>query len=286
MSVGWPNVCTLGGITLDLADGSSLRAVTSMPGWDDAPAARTSLQPRMQQDGAWDAAGFSDARVITVNGFMREANSAAARTVLRQLAALPPQSIQEFVVVNAAIGALSVLTRVTVGVKPVWFGDCDFDYSITITAPDPLKYGPRTFATATLSTATPGAGRVWPRVWPTDWGIPPGVTPGAVRVSNAGKAAYWPTLRVDGPSPNPTVSLVETGAWVRYGGTLLAGQWLDFDLANRRVLLQGQVSVRHNITFGGDWLAVQPGGGSVAWTDDGGDPAAKLSVWAYEGAWA
>jgi len=112
------------------------------------------------------------------------------------------------------------------------------------------------------------------------------VTPGAVRVSNAGKAAYWPTLRVDGPSPNPTVSLVETGAWVRYGGTLLAGQWLDFDMANRRVLLNGQVSVRQLVSFSGDWLCVPPGGGSVAWTDDGGSSAALLSVWGTEGAWA
>jgi len=286
MSVGWPNVCTLGGITLDVSDGSSLRAVTGMPGWDDAPAARTSLQPRMQQDGAWDAAGFSDARVITISGFMREASSAAARTVLRQLAALPPQSIQEFVVVNAAIGALSVLTRVTVGVKPVWYGDCDFDYSITITAPDPLKYGARSFATTGLSSDTPGAGLLYPLAYPIDYGIPPGVTPGAVRVANAGTTQYWPTLRIDGAATNPVATMVETGAWVRYGAVLTSGQWLDIDLANRRVLLQGQVSVRHNVTFGGDWLSVQPGGGSITWTADVADSAAQLSVWGREGAWS
>jgi len=73
---------------------------------------------------------------------------------------------------------------------------------------------------------------------------------------------------------------------MRYGAVLASGQWLDIDLANRRVLLQGQVSVRHNVTFYGDWLAVPPGGGSIVWTADVGDPAALLSAWTYEGAWS
>ena len=277
---------TIGGILLDLDNGTSRRVVEDLPGWDDAADVRNGLQAKAQQDGAWDGTGSSDARTVTIAGLVQEATTEAAYAVLYQLAALRPQSVHEIAVVNDAVGSLSAMTRVTVGMKPVWEDDRSFTYTMTVTAPDPLKYGPPTFATATLATSTPGAGRIWPRAWPTDWGIPAGVTPGAVAVANAGTAAYWPRLRIDGPSPNPTVSMVETGAWVRYGGTLLAGQWLDFDMANRRVLLQGQVSVRQLVSSSGDWLAVPVGGGSVAWTDDGGDPAAKLSVWGYEGAFS
>jgi len=154
-----------------------------------------------------------------------------------------------------------------------------------VTAPDPLKYGPPTYGTATLSTATPGAGKIYPVAYPVDYGIPPGVTPGAASVANAGTAAYWPRLRILGPVTNPVVTLVESGAWVRYTGSLLAGQWLDLDMANRRVLLQGQVSVRQNVSSAGDWLSVPPGGGSVTWSADGADPAALLSVWGYEGSY-
>jgi len=286
MSIWWPQVVTLGGVLLDVADGSSLRSSGDLPGWDDAPAVRDGLTSKAQQDGVWDGTGFDDGRVVTVPGFVQEATPAAAYAVLRQLAALRPQSIHELVVVNSAIGSLSALVRVTVGVKPVWSGDCAFEYTLTVEAPDPLKYGPPTFATATLSASTPGAGRVWPRAWPTDWGIPAGVTPGAVAVANAGTAAYWTRLRIDGPVLNPTVSMVETGAWVRYAGSLLAGQWLDLDMANRRVLLQGQVSVRQNVSSSGDWLAVPPGGASITWTDDSGSSAALLSVWGNEGAWS
>jgi hypothetical protein len=273
---------TIGGIILDVNDGISLRVVEDLPGWDDAPDVRNGLAPKAQQDGAWDGTGSSDARTVGVVGLVQEATTQAAYAVLYQLSALRPQSVHELVVVNDAIGTLSAMTRVTAGVKPAWIGDTAFEYTMTVTAPDPLKYGSPTYATATLSTATPGAGKVYPVAYPVDYGIAPGVTPGAALVANAGTAAYWPRLRILGPVTNPVVTLVESGAWVRYAGSLLAGQWLDLDMANRRVLLQGQVSVRQKVSSAGDWLAVSPGGGSVTWSADTADPAALLSVWAYE----
>jgi hypothetical protein len=282
----WPNVCTLGGVLLDVDDGTSFRVVGDIPGWDDAPDIRNGMQTKAQQNGAWDGTGFDDARVVALVGLVDEATPQAAYAVLRALSALRPQSVHELVVVNAAIGSLSATVRITVGVKPAWIGDTAFEYTLTVTAPDPLKYGPPTFATATLSTATPGAGKVYPVAYPVDYGIAPGVTPGAVLVANAGTAAYWPRLRILGPVTNPVVTLVESGAWVRYAGSLLAGQWLNLDMANRRVLLQGQVSVRQSVSSAGDWLAVSPGGGSVTWSADTADPAALLSVWSYEGSWS
>jgi len=281
----WPNVVSVGGILLDVDSGGSFRVVTDLAGWDDAPGIRSGLLVKAQQDGDWDATGFSDGRVVTITGAVVEASAQDAYTVAQQLAALRPQSVVEVVVVNAAIGTLSALARVTVGVKPAWIGTLAFEYTLTVTAPDPLKYGPPTYGTATLSTATPGAGKIYPVAYPVDYGIPPGVTPGAASVANAGTAAYWPRLRILGPVTNPVVTLVESGAWVRYTGSLLAGQWLDLDMANRRVLLQGQVSVRQNVSSAGDWLSVPPGGGSVTWSADGADPAALLSVWGYEGSY-
>jgi len=281
------NAVTIGGVILTSDDGTDdARVVTTLVGWDDAPAARTSLQARMQQDGVWDAAGTSAERVVDISGRVHGATPEAAYAVQRQLAGLRPQALYELLVDNDAIGPLTVMARVTAAVKAVWVGDRSFNFDLQVTAPDPLKYGARSFATASLSSDTPGAGLVYPLVYPVDYGIPPGVTPGAVRVANAGKAAYWPTLRIDGSTTNPVATMVETGAWIRYGAALLSGQWLDIDCANRRVLLQGQVSVRHNVTFGGDWLSVQPGGGSITWTADVGDPAALLSVWGREGAWS
>lgn len=280
------NYVALGGVILTSDDGvDGARVVTNLVGWDDAPAARTGLQSRMQQDGAWDASGTSSERVIDISGRVHQATPTAAYAMQRQLAALRPQSVQEFVVVHDWIGSLSATVRITAGVKVVWVGDRSFSYDLQATAPDPAKYGPATFGTVSLSSATPGAGLVYPEAYPLNYGLPAGTTAGAITVGNAGTQTYWPRLRIDGPVTNPVVKLVESGAWVRYGATLVAGQWLDFDLGLRRVLLQGQVSVRASVSFYGDWLAVQPGGGSITWVADNADPAAKLSVWGREGAY-
>jgi hypothetical protein len=273
---------TIGGILLDVNDGTSCRVVEDLPGWDDAPDIRDGLQAKAQQDGDRDGTGNSDGRPVTAVGLVQEATPQAAYAVLRAMQALTPQAVHEIVVVDDAIGSLSAMTRVTVGVKPAWIGDTAFEYTLTVTAPDPLKYGPPTYGSATLSTSTPGAGLVYPVAYPLDYGIAPGVTPGAVSVANGGTAPYWPRLRIAGPVTNPVVTLVESGAWVRFTGSLLAGQFLDLDMANRRVLLQGHVSVRPQVSSAGDWLSVPPGGGSVVWVADTADPAALLSVWAYE----
>lgn len=258
--------------------------VMGLTGWYDGAQDRHDRLSKAQQAGSWPSTGHADDIPISISGTARYADPVAAKLAARQFRTVGGHGTSEMVVIDAA-GLLSANVERD-GKSVVWVNHFMFDWSLLLTATDPLFYGPPTYGWANLSTSTPGAGRVWPRAWPTDWGIPAGVTPGAVSVANAGTAPYWPRLRVDGPSPNPTVSMVETGAWVRYGGTLLAGQWLDFDMANRRVLLQGQVSVRQLISSSGDWLAVPVGGGSVAWTDDGGDPAAKLSVWGYEGAFS
>jgi hypothetical protein len=280
------NVFSVGGILLDVDDGSSFRVTEDVVGWDDAPAIRDGLTTKTQQDGSWDGDGFSDDRVVVLTGLIQEATAQDAYAVAHALAALSPGDVTELGVVNAAIGALSAQSRVTVGVKPTWIGARAFEYTLTLTAPDSLKYGPPTYAWSGLSTATPGAGLTYPRAYPLDYGLAPGVTPGAVPVANAGTAPYWPRLRVDGPVTNPVVTLVETGAWVRFAGSLVAGQWLDLDMANRRVLLQGQVSVRQKVSSSGDWLAVPLGGGSIIWSADTADLAAKLSVWSNEGAWS
>ena len=280
----WRNTFTLGGLLLDRDDSGTFRVVETVTGWDDGPAVRSGLASKSQQDGSWDGTGYSSERVVGLAGLVQEPTAAAAQAFKDSLTALRPQGSHVLEVVNG-VGTRTSVVRVTAGATFDWLDDTAFTYALQVTAPDSLKYGPLAFATATLSTATPGAGLVYPLAYPLDYGIAPGVTPGAVSVANAGTAAYWPRLRVDGPVTNPVVSLVESGAWVRYNGSLLAGQWLDIDLANRRVLLQGQVSVRQKVTSSGDWLTISPGSSSIVWAADSADPAALLSVWSYEGSW-
>lgn len=256
--------------------------VEAADGWLSGPGVRAERVVKSGQDGEWPTKPLRSARTVRLQGKLFAPDLLALETAARRLAAVP---------LTGDLSGASVFGSLSSPAEMV--DDPLFDavtdrsavWQLTVACPDSLLYGPQTFAQTSLSGTAAGTGRVWPRAWPTDYGVPAGVTPGAVSLSNGGTASYWPRLRIDGPVPNPTVTLVETGDSVHFDGTVAAGQWLDFDLANRRVLLNGQVSVRSQVSSSGAWLAVPPGGGSVSWTADAADPAASLSVWGYEGAW-
>lgn len=270
-----------------VADTDSLSRISvRLEGWTDAAPITDGITDKAQQDGGWDATGYYRPRIITVNGMVDEVSRLAALQAADALNALSPHVIHTLTVADPDVGLRQASVRVMSGAVLTWLSPACFRYAIQLKAPDHLKYGAPTFTTASLASTAGGAGLVFPLAYPLDYGVPAGVTPGAVSLANAGTATYWPRLRIDGPVPNPTVTLVETGDWVRFGGTVGAGQWLDIDCANRRVLLNGQVSVRHLVTSSGAWLAVPPGGGSISWTADAADPAALLNVWGFEGAWA
>lgn len=274
---------TLDGFLLTGVDAEGVEwTVAPTEGWHDGAPQRTNRQPKAQQPGSWPATGQKGERIVRLNGLATAPSVDVLEGAGRRLAAVLAGGQMGPLVGSSTYGTLS--TQVQLEDAPTFrpLTDKTAAYTIAVAASDPLLYGLPTFATASLASATPGAGLQWPLSWPLDWGIPPGVTPGAVSVANAGTAAYWPRLRIDGPVLNPVVTLVETGAWVRYNGSLLAGQWLDLDMANRRVLLQGQVSVRQRVSSSGNWLAIPVGGGSITWTADTADPAALLSVWGYE----
>ena len=286
----WPNRVAVGGFVADVDSSGDFRIVTKLTGWEDSAPVRASGEPKSQQDGDWDAAPFLGSRVVGIEGAVSQDSPAAALAVADELTGLQVGQVYTFTVDNEAIGPRSAAVRIEVGAVLEWLDDLAFTYTMQVKAADPRKYGPETFASTPLSNAAGGTGLLYPLAFPLDYGVAPGVTPGAITLSNAGTAAYWPRLRIDGPVPNPTVTLVETGDTLRFNGTVAAGQWLDIDTANRRVLLRGSqdspgVSQRHLVSASGRWLAIPVGGGSLRWTADAADPAASLSAWGYEGAW-
>lgn len=276
-----PNTVTIGDFIAD----DDVALVTNVTGWGASPK-RVSIAAKAQQSGGWDATGFDGARDIGVEGVVLADTAAEAMARADTLTALTPRTLHRFAVDNETVGLRWCMVRVAVGADPEWIDATSFTYALTLTAPDPLRYGPEVFGSAPFASTTSGAGLQYPLTYPLDYGVAPGETPGSVSCGNVGKAAYWPTLRIDGPVTNPVVSLVETGDWVRYDGTIPAGQHLDIDCANRRVTIgDSPVSVRGRVSSSGSWLAVPPGGGSVAATGDAAGAGSLLSVWSYEGAW-
>lgn len=257
-------------------------SVEKSAGWSDGVGLRVQREARSQQDGEWDTLPLRQAREVTLMGKAEAVSHLALEQSGRRFTGLSLRGDMEG---SSDEGALSGSGYMADAPKFEHVSDGLASWMLTVVIPDPLLYGPDTFGSAGLSGVS-GTGLAYPLTYPLDYGVPAGVTPGAVPVSNAGTAAYWPRLRIDGPVVNPVVTCNETGDWVRYNGTLAAGQYLDVDCANRRVLLNGFVSKAPLVTFSGRWLAVPPGGASLSWAADSADPTATLSVFAREGAWS
>ena len=254
--------------------------ITGMSGWVSKTMRRDRLA-RGSVGGSWPTQGLPAGRDVVITGEAVYGDAVSMATERRQFLALGGQTLSSLTIVDAAHQLTAFVETDGITAPPVH--DKMFTWSLTLHAPDPLLYGPAVSTSTDLEGAA-GTGRMWPRVWPRDWGVPAGQTPGGVVVPNNGTAAYWPVLRIDGPVPNPVLTLNETGDWVRIEVDLAAGQWLDVDCGNRRVLLNGRVSLATHVSFSGNWLAVPVGGGSLTWSADAADPAASLTVNAVEGA--
>jgi len=263
----------------------SVWTVETVTGWHDGPGVRSSRQPRAQQSGDMSGTAFRTGRQVVLSGKVFCSDTPQLESAARALTAVLAGGGQGDLVGLSRWGQLSARVRLEDAPRFEPLSSYAGAWQLTVASDDPLLYGDPVFLSAGLAGGS-GTGLVYPLVYPRDYGVLAGQTPGSVVVPNAGTAAYWPRLRIDGPVPNPVVTLNETGDWVRFNGTVSAGQWLDFDLGVRRVLLNGQVSLRQFVTSSGRWLMVPPGGGSVSWAADGADPAATLSVWSYEGAWS
>lgn len=283
-----PYSITLGDLQMSYKDtitGNPTAIVDTLEGWLDSVPFRTAVEDKAAADGGWDAVPLLSSRTVALGGVLigtSQANVLATADTLNEVLTTGQQL--RLSVHHEDVGERWSMVRPIGQTKLMFLGDTAMRFEVIVVAPDPRKYGPAVFASTDLSGQA-GTGLVYPLAYPLDYGVPAGQTPGSIPVGNSGTAPYWPRLRIDGPVPNPVVTLNETGDWVRFNGTVKAGQWLDVDLASRRVLLNGQVSVRQFITSHGAWLQVPKGGGSISWEADAADPAARLSVWSYEGAW-
>jgi hypothetical protein len=277
---------TLAGTQLTGTDETGCRwTVETVNGWFDGAELRTDSQPRTGQDGAWVGRPFLSSRVITLRGKVFAPTTTALEQAARRLSAILPTGSRN--VLNGLSGAGDYSATVWSADRPLFqpLSDTAAAWQVSVESDDPLLYGPIVFGSTALGSTAGGAGLTYPLTYPLDYGIIAGVIPGALTIPNDGTASYLPRLRIDGPVTNPIVTLADTGDWIRYGGTIPVSSWLDIDCTSRRVLLNGQVSHRHLITFQGAWLAVPVGGASITWTADTADPAAALSVWGYQGAW-
>jgi hypothetical protein len=157
-------------------------------------------------------------------------------------------------------------------------------FVVQLRAPDPIKYSldpmrqPDGSAAVSVGAGSPSGTRAYPRNYDvaTDGLREYGTagSPNVLSVINLGNYSSPPIFRIAGPVTNPTLSLIDwdgkdtTDPEFSMGFliTLQAGEYLEVDVKEKTVLLNGAVSRRGTMTFESDWFSVPPGESKLRYT--------------------
>ncbi len=236
--------------------------VTREDGWSGGPDVRLSLPSRPQRDGGFDAESFRSVRVITLDGVAiapdMDAHEHAKNrigAVLSDGSALAELTVRERTVTRRA------LVRLSAGTKVVDKGPYSFEFSLQVTAPDPLRQSVE-LHTATCGLPSPGPGVTFPLDFSQGlrFGDPLG---GGLGLTNAGTATAWPVWTVTGPCNQPVIRNDSTGERLAFGLRLLDGDVLTVDVAARTVFLGGGASRRSTLLARSAWFGLPPGNTTV-----------------------
>lgn len=206
-------------------------------GWFGTPKVRESLVDIPQRDGAYMPAMLTQStRVVTIRGLIRQASSVQAGRARERICDLACRKLT--LRVEDALGPKESRCFMSGDPEPLLqYNEEGFSFALVLTCPDPLKYGREVSFAPVLP-----------------W----------LEVENAGLAASWPRVRVDGPVSMLRVSCDE--GLVEWHGD--AGG-LDLDFAD----MQPSSGV---VTIGRPWR-VRPGTGRY-WVDMDGAGDMRMIV--------
>ncbi|HEX6468497.1 MAG TPA: hypothetical protein VF069_05325 [Streptosporangiaceae bacterium] len=250
--------------------------VTTEDGWASSPAIRLALSDRPERDGAFDSPSYRGARVITLEGvaiapdrISKERAKDRIAAVLADGGGLRPLVVSEPHGTRRALVRLSAETKIADRKAGV------FEFSVQLTAPDPLRYSDGLNA-ANCPLPSSSGGVRFPLTFPLDFGV--GSAGGRLVLQNAGTAPTWPFWRIAGPCRSPVITDTVTGAELVFALDLQAGETLDVDTDARTVLLQGTASRRAALLPSSRWFPLRPGTTQVAFRAAEFDAAALLTV--------
>jgi hypothetical protein len=233
--------------------------VTKEDGWSGGPGVRLELSDRPQRDGSFDAPSFRSARVITLEGTaiapdegVRERAKDRLAAVLADGSRLTPLVVAERTVRRTALVRLSSAIKI-VDTTPV-----SFDWSLQVTAPDPLRYG-ADLHTETCGLPRPARGMAFPVRFPLVFGQGEG---GVLALVNSGTATVRPVWTITGPCGQPVIRNDSTGERMAFSLSLAEGDVLTVDSAARTVFL-GEASRRAALLPRSKWFGLPPGSTTI-----------------------
>lgn len=207
----------------------------SLDGWD-SPDLPEGADARPSQDGMWDALNYFGGRTLTIGGKLAATSYAdreAAEYRLRQ--AVPRDRLVTFTVNENTAKWCTARRSGRLMVRPL--GERVSEFSISLLAPDPRKYGTSP-VTATISVADGTGGLAPPWTPPV---LLPAVTtaPNEATMTNTGIYESPPTITIRGPGSGIAVHNFLTGRFMAYDLTLGASDYILIDVASGVGLLNG-----------------------------------------------
>lgn len=261
---------TLGGVTLGRVDAFGvLWILEDLVGWDTVGTTGQTEQ-RAADHGGWINPAYYTARLIEITGSLIANDEESATAALSRLSTAIPLSTLDTFTVDEGFRSLQAAVRQE--------GDPIFAssrgkarFSLSLTAPDPRRYGTVLISASTGLPITTG-GLSLPITLPVSIGAT--VSSGVLSVTNDGDFPTAPVFKITGPCPpGATITLVSTGATLRFAEAIPAGRQLVIDTATQTALLDG-IAPR---TVTGTWFSYPPGPNDVAFSASSFDPDALLT---------
>lgn len=249
--------------------------VTKEEGWTDGPDVRLTLADRPRRDGAFDATSYRAPRVLTLEGVAIAPDRVAKERAKERVAnVLADGTRLAELTVREPIRTRRVMVRLTAGTKVADVSPYTFEFSVQVTAPDPVRYSAEQNS---LSCGLPqrGAGLMFPLTLPFSFGEPVG---GRVAPVNAGTVPTNPVWEITGPCELPVIDNTKTGDRLAFDLRLGVAEQLVVDVAARTVLLAGTASRRSTLRPGSTWFALPPGTTEIAFSAWVFDERARLTV--------
>lgn len=252
------------GLRLDGRQANGSYEIQSIEGLADGAELRSGDKLRVARSGYVAGYGYLGGRTITMTVAITNFDTATFRAAVadfREAFAVRPGSTEyplTFQFPGIADGVTAQINckarKLSLPMDSVYWAD-NATATVELFATDPLLYSAAETTTALTLSAVSG-GFTFPLTFPLTFGAT-GIS-GVTTVTNAGTAAAAPRFRVYGPVTNPTLRNETVDRGITVEVALTTGEFLDIDVANRSVLLNGTVSRYSSLSLA-QWWDLEPG---------------------------
>lgn len=274
-------VFTFNGYTFGGA--SAAVQILGVQGLEDAPAVRSSDEPRGFSDGTFYGRDFLAGRTIGVDlSFVT--GSEAFRTIVEAAkAALVPQGGEStdalpLTFTLPGLAPRRVYCRLRRRSLPITL---EYTFGVAKGAVEFYAGDPRIYddqaSMASISLAALPSGLTFNLAFNLSFGG--AVQPNSASVVNAGTVSTKPVITIQGPVTNPVVQNATTGKSLRFNLTLAANDILTVDTDVRSVVLNGTASRRGTLSYDSVWWDLQPGQNTILFSADAVTAAVVQIIW-------